>query len=426
MGERSGAGVALVPLHLRPDLTASCAELLNQQWRRSLGSRIHSLQKSCDDFPACLVLIGAPGGPVLGHSRLSRVVGHTDSLFVESVVVSNELRGKGYGRRLMEATERYAAARGFRNIYLTTHDKQDFYSHLGYSLTEPVQNMGNLGALLPLGMLQSMVTPRADLTPPLTTQESTLSADTIVSSTAPAPIPPSLSSAPVLPPPLLPSAPVPPPPPLPSSPVPPPPPPLPSSPVPPPPPPLPSSPVPPPPPPLPSSPVPPPPPPLPSSPVPPPPPPLPSSPVPPPPPPLPSSPVPPPPPPLPSSPVPPPPPPLPSSPVSPPPPPLPSSPVPPPPPPLPSSPVPPPPPPLPSSPVPPPPPFPSAPISPHAPLLPASATTPFVPPSPPLPSPVAPPLPTIPNTEHRAPVSPLQTPYRDFRGEPIFWMKKGI
>ncbi|XP_040216312.1 N-alpha-acetyltransferase 80 [Rana temporaria] len=162
MGENPGMGspppgsILLTPLHHRPDLTASCAELLNQTWRRSLGARIHSLEQSLDDFPVCLVLTGAREGPVLGHARLSKVIGLPNSLFVESVVVSADLRGKGYGRRLMEATERYARGRGFQNLYLTTHDKQDFYYHLGYRLTEPVQNMGRLGALVPPGMFQKM------------------------------------------------------------------------------------------------------------------------------------------------------------------------------------------------------------------------------------------------------------------------------
>ncbi|XP_077307650.1 N-alpha-acetyltransferase 80 [Lithobates pipiens] len=165
MGEKPGRGspppgsTILTPLHHRPDLTASCAELLNQTWRRSLGARIHSLEKSLDDFPVCLVLIGAPEGPVLGHARLSKVIGLPDSLFVESVVVSADLRGKGYGRRLMEATERYARGKGFRNLYLTTHDKQDFYYHLGYRLTEPVQNMGRLGSLVSQKMTPSKTNP---------------------------------------------------------------------------------------------------------------------------------------------------------------------------------------------------------------------------------------------------------------------------
>ncbi|XP_053325650.1 N-alpha-acetyltransferase 80 [Spea bombifrons] len=160
MGDPSGERVVLpsdlvlVPLHHRPDLTASCAELLNQTWRRSLGARMHSLERSSDDFPVCLVLVRVSGGPVLGHVRLCKVIGLSDSLFVESVVVSEELRGKGYGRKLMEATENYARRRGFRNLHLTTHDKQYFYAHLGYTLSGPVQNMGTLGTLLPSGMFQ--------------------------------------------------------------------------------------------------------------------------------------------------------------------------------------------------------------------------------------------------------------------------------
>ncbi|XP_068107660.1 N-alpha-acetyltransferase 80 [Hyperolius riggenbachi] len=170
MGENSAVRVppadslVLVPLHHRPDLITSCAELLNQTWRRSLGARIHSLERSCDDFPMCLALVGAQEGSAVGHVRLCRVIGLTDSLFVESVVVSAEIRGKGYGRKLMEATERYAKKRGFRHLYLTTHDKQDFYYHLGYRLTEPVQNMGTLSILLPAGMYQKMAAPKTIFT----------------------------------------------------------------------------------------------------------------------------------------------------------------------------------------------------------------------------------------------------------------------
>ncbi|XP_056381163.1 N-alpha-acetyltransferase 80 isoform X2 [Hyla sarda] len=170
MGERGVIGtpspcsIVLVPLHHRPDLIASCADLLNQTWKRSLGARMHSLERSSDEFPVSLVLIGAPEGPALGHARLCRVVGLQDSLFVESVVVSTELRGKGYGRKLMEATEKYARGKGFQNLYLTTHDKQDFYYHLGYCLSEPVQNMGSLNSLLPADMIQKMVVSKTNPT----------------------------------------------------------------------------------------------------------------------------------------------------------------------------------------------------------------------------------------------------------------------
>ncbi|XP_071389823.1 N-alpha-acetyltransferase 80 [Centroberyx affinis] len=144
-----------VPIHRRPDLLAPCADLVNSEWQRSRAARVHSLQKSCPEFPVCLVLLRGSGDAerLLGHARLSRVVGHGGSLFVESVVVSRAERGRGYGRTLMEETERYARSRGFRRLCLTTHDKQRFYGHLGYVLSAPVQSAGAMTTFVPMEML---------------------------------------------------------------------------------------------------------------------------------------------------------------------------------------------------------------------------------------------------------------------------------
>ncbi|XP_068589108.1 N-alpha-acetyltransferase 80 [Cebidichthys violaceus] len=147
--------IRAVLIHRRPDLLASCADLVNSEWRRSQAARVHSLQKSCPEFPLCLVLLRGGGETerLLGHARLSRVVGRSGSLFVESVVVSDAERGKGYGRTLMEEAERYAQSRGFKRLCLTTHDKQHFYSHLGYVLSMPVQNAGAMAAFVPMEVL---------------------------------------------------------------------------------------------------------------------------------------------------------------------------------------------------------------------------------------------------------------------------------
>ncbi|XP_041130938.1 N-alpha-acetyltransferase 80-like [Polyodon spathula] len=152
------AEVTVVPLHRRPDLVGACADLVNSEWQRSRAARIHSLEKSCDSFPVCLVLVSRVD-QLLGHARLSLVVGQPRSLFVETVVVSRELRGKGYGRRLMEATERYARSRGFWRLCLTTHDKQHFYAHLGFVLSEPVQNAGSMTTFMPMEVLQRFSQP---------------------------------------------------------------------------------------------------------------------------------------------------------------------------------------------------------------------------------------------------------------------------
>ncbi|KAJ7316682.1 hypothetical protein JRQ81_002844 [Phrynocephalus forsythii] len=164
--------ITAVPLHQRPSLLEACADLINEEWKRSRTSRIHSLQRSSDNFPMCLVLIRTqrPGeeaaegqiteSQLLGHARLSRVVGLPQSLFVETVVVAKALRGKGYGRKLMEAVEDYARSRGYRRLHLTTHDKQTFYAHLGYTLSTPVQCAGFMSSLVPMGFLESFSPPQ--------------------------------------------------------------------------------------------------------------------------------------------------------------------------------------------------------------------------------------------------------------------------
>ncbi|XP_047214795.1 N-alpha-acetyltransferase 80 [Girardinichthys multiradiatus] len=226
--------IHLVPIHQRPDLLVPCADLVNSEWQRSQAARIHSLQKSSSEFPICLVLLQGPRGTeerLLGHARLSRVVGRSSSLFVESVVVSKQERGKGFGRILMEETELYAKCRGFKRLCLTTHDKQRFYAHLGYVLSTPVQSSGAVMALLPMGLLMRLSrAPNEEATP--IKQTLTKPEDSGGASVVGSPPPSTLQnplSPPLPPPPLPPSAiPPPPPPPFSISPAPPPPPPQPA------------------------------------------------------------------------------------------------------------------------------------------------------------------------------------------------------
>uniref|UniRef100_A0A3Q3EQS8 N(alpha)-acetyltransferase 80, NatH catalytic subunit n=1 Tax=Labrus bergylta TaxID=56723 RepID=A0A3Q3EQS8_9LABR len=143
-GSDQPAKIRAVPIHRRPDLLVPCADLVNSEWQRSQAARVHSLQKSCPEFPVCLVLLQGhrEAERLLGHARLSQVVGHTSCLFVESVVVSEAERG-----------ERYAKSRGFKRLCLTTHDKQHFYAHIGYVLSTPVQNAGAMTAFVPMETL---------------------------------------------------------------------------------------------------------------------------------------------------------------------------------------------------------------------------------------------------------------------------------
>uniref|UniRef100_A0A8C2KS12 N(alpha)-acetyltransferase 80, NatH catalytic subunit n=1 Tax=Cyprinus carpio TaxID=7962 RepID=A0A8C2KS12_CYPCA len=155
-GGISCAVIRIEPLHERWDLVEVCAELLNAQWQRSMGARIHSLRQSSHSYPVCLLLLSgerqSQDEKLIGHARLSRVLG-SRSLFVESVVVFSTLRGKGYGRILMEGVERYAKGRGCTRLCLTTHDKQHFYAHLGFVLSKPVQSVGTLASFMPMELL---------------------------------------------------------------------------------------------------------------------------------------------------------------------------------------------------------------------------------------------------------------------------------
>ncbi|XP_050996384.1 N-alpha-acetyltransferase 80 [Acomys russatus] len=154
------AELTLEPVHCRPELLSACADLINDQWPRSRASRLHSLGQSSDAFPLCLMLLSPHPTPgtapiVVGHARLSRVLDHPHSLLVETVVVARALRGRGFGRRLMEGLEVFARARGFRRLHLTTHDQLYFYAHLGYQLGEPVQGLVFASRRLPTTLLRA-------------------------------------------------------------------------------------------------------------------------------------------------------------------------------------------------------------------------------------------------------------------------------
>lgn len=166
----SRAELTLEPVHCRPELLDACADLINEQWPRSRASRLHSLGQSSDNFPLCLMLLSPHPTPgkapiVVGHARLSRVLDRPQSLLVETVVVARALRGRGFGRCLMEGLEVFAQARGFRRLHLTTHDQLPFYAHLGYQLGEPVQGLVFTSRQLPATLLSAF--PRApSLQPP--------------------------------------------------------------------------------------------------------------------------------------------------------------------------------------------------------------------------------------------------------------------
>ncbi|XP_037273691.2 N-alpha-acetyltransferase 80 [Rhipicephalus microplus] len=135
------ATMELVELHDHPEYINACCEILNNQWKRSHAARYHSLSKSSSDLPVSLALLrhrDGLDGQVIGHAKLSRVLHDDEACFVESVIVIPEERGKGFGKLVMKLTEEYARKKGFTKCYLSTHDKEQFYEAIGYTICAPV------------------------------------------------------------------------------------------------------------------------------------------------------------------------------------------------------------------------------------------------------------------------------------------------
>jgi N-acetylglutamate synthase-like GNAT family acetyltransferase len=69
---------------------------------------------------------------------LLRCVEDSEAVIAESVVVAERVRGRGYGRVIMELMHAQAQSLGFQTVYLCTRDKRDFYQHLGYEVCSAV------------------------------------------------------------------------------------------------------------------------------------------------------------------------------------------------------------------------------------------------------------------------------------------------
>lgn len=141
-GERGEDGeTKIVVLHRYPEYTEDCMKILNEQWPRSKTLRLRSLHSSCDQFPTSLALLRCESKgktEVIGHARINMLPQEQNAAWVESVIVRQDLRRKGYGRILMTKTEDYVRACGFNTLYLSTHDQQIFYGRLGYEFCAPV------------------------------------------------------------------------------------------------------------------------------------------------------------------------------------------------------------------------------------------------------------------------------------------------
>ncbi|XP_060842113.1 N-alpha-acetyltransferase 80 [Rhopalosiphum padi] len=134
------------PLHRYKHLTKQCCAVINSEWPRSEMARLHSLEASCDTLPTSLVLAKEEEKDnfktVLGHAKITPIPSIPDSGFIETVVIVNNHRGQGLGKYLMHKTEEYMKTLGLNAAYLSTIDKQEFYSKLGYIQCQPISIYG--------------------------------------------------------------------------------------------------------------------------------------------------------------------------------------------------------------------------------------------------------------------------------------------
>jgi GNAT superfamily N-acetyltransferase len=104
------------------------------------GIRNYNTQQAGDDKPQrlCFALIG-PDQVIVGG-----VIGviYWDWLYIDLMWVKDELRGHGYGHRLLTLIEEEARQRGAKNVYLDTFSFQapDFYKQHGYQVFGELHN----------------------------------------------------------------------------------------------------------------------------------------------------------------------------------------------------------------------------------------------------------------------------------------------
>ncbi|CRK94647.1 CLUMA_CG008147, isoform A [Clunio marinus] len=150
----SSSPFRVIPIHYARELIDETIKLINEEWPRSIGARMWSLESSNDNLPTCLVLTNPTNWEandgvtkdtprVLAHLKLTPIPSNPSACFIESVVVWKSLRGKGIGRFLMNEAENYCKYKlKLEEIYLSTTDKEDFYLKLGYEPCPPVSIFG--------------------------------------------------------------------------------------------------------------------------------------------------------------------------------------------------------------------------------------------------------------------------------------------
>jgi GNAT superfamily N-acetyltransferase len=94
-----------------------------------------------DDYRALAILVRDADGQIVAGVAGGSWAGYLE---IKSLWVHERLRGQGLGRRLLQAAEREALARGCGQVLLDTHDFQaiEFYKRLGYLVFGELHGIG--------------------------------------------------------------------------------------------------------------------------------------------------------------------------------------------------------------------------------------------------------------------------------------------
>ena len=113
-----------------PDVTAFLAERIYEHNARATG---------CHDGESYWAVVRGDAGDIVAG-----VSGFTwaGCCFVAYLWVTEALRGRGLGRRLLEAVENHARSKRCPVVHLSTHEFQapDFYARLGYEAVARVED----------------------------------------------------------------------------------------------------------------------------------------------------------------------------------------------------------------------------------------------------------------------------------------------
>jgi len=108
---------------------------VSDECAKDIWNRLYEFNRAIagDDHHQHLRLLATESGEIVGGLLGGTYWGY---LYIDTLIVDSEYRGKGIGTKLLKEAERIAVERGCRNACLDTHDFQGvgFYQRNGYEI----------------------------------------------------------------------------------------------------------------------------------------------------------------------------------------------------------------------------------------------------------------------------------------------------